>query len=75
MSAVACFSYEKHACLIFFCQEPPACMAQNLLPKQTSALYQRYVELGEGTHTIIMEKKRMNLPRAVRLPACTVLLK
>ena len=70
---MACFTYEKHACLIFFCQEPPACMAQNLLPKQTSAPYQRYAELGEGTHTIIMEKNCMNLFRAVQLSAYTVL--
>ena len=29
--------------------------------------YKRYVELGEGTHTIIMEKNRMNLFREVEL--------
>ena len=48
-------------------QDTPAYMAQNLLPKLTGAPYKRYVELGEGTHTIIMEKNRMNLFREVQL--------
>jgi len=38
-------------------QDTPAYMAQNLFPKLTGAPYKRYVEIGEGTHTIIMEKK------------------
>ena len=46
--------------------DTPAYMAQNLLPKLTGAPYKRYVELGEGTHTIIMEKNRMNLFREVQ---------
>ena len=48
-------------------QDTPAYMAQALLPKLTGAPYKRYVELGEGTHTIIMEKNRMNLFREVQL--------
>ena len=48
-------------------QDRPAYMAQALLPKPTGAPYKRYVELGEGTHTIIMEKNRMNLFRKVQL--------
>ena len=48
-------------------QDTPSYMAQNLFPKLTGAPYKRYVELGEGTHTIIMEKNRMNLFREVQL--------
>ncbi len=48
-------------------QDTPAYMAQNLFPKLTGAPYKRYVELGEGTHTIVMEKNRMNLFREVQL--------
>ena len=48
-------------------QDTPAYMAQALFPKLTGAPDKRYVELGEGTHTIIMEKNRMNLFREVQL--------
>ena len=48
-------------------QDTPAYMAQNLFPKLTGAPYKRYVELGEGTHTIIMEKNRLHLFREVQL--------
>ena len=34
-------------------------MAQALFPTLTNAPYKRYVEIGEGTHTVIMEKNRM----------------
>jgi pimeloyl-ACP methyl ester carboxylesterase len=47
--------------------DTPAYMAQNLFPKLTGAPYKRYVEIGEGTHTVIMEKNRMNLFREVQL--------
>lgn len=47
--------------------DTPAYMAQALFPKLTGAPYKRYVELGEGTHTIIMEKNRMHLFREVQL--------
>ena len=48
-------------------QDTPAYMAQNLFPRLTGAPYKRYIELGEGTHTILMEKNRMNLFREVQL--------
>lgn len=32
----------------------------------TGALYKRYVQIGEGTHTVIMEKNRMQLFREVQ---------
>ena len=34
--------------------------------KLINAPYKRYVEIGEGTHTIIMEKNRMQLFQAVQ---------
>jgi alpha-beta hydrolase superfamily lysophospholipase len=34
--------------------------------KLTNTPYKRYVEIGEGTHTIIMEKNRMQLFQAVQ---------
>jgi pimeloyl-ACP methyl ester carboxylesterase len=48
-------------------QDTPAYMAQALLPKLTGAPYKRYVEIGEGTHTVIMEKNRLMLFREVQL--------
>ena len=48
-------------------QDTPAYMAQNLFPKLTGAPYKRYVEIGEGTHTVVMEKNRMSLFREVQL--------
>lgn len=48
-------------------QDTPAYMAQALFPKLTGAPYKRYVEVGEGTHTLIMEKNRMNLFTEVQL--------
>jgi alpha-beta hydrolase superfamily lysophospholipase len=32
----------------------------------TGAPYKRFVEIGEGTHTILMEKNRMQLFQAVQ---------
>ena len=37
----------------------PSYQAQAYFAKLTNAPYKRFVELGEGTHTIIMEKNRM----------------
>jgi hypothetical protein len=37
----------------------PSYMAQAYFAKLSNAPYKRFVELGEGTHTIIMEKNRM----------------
>ena len=48
-------------------RDTPAYMAQNLFPKLTGAPYKRYVEIGEGTHTVIMERNRMALFREVQL--------
>ena len=47
--------------------DTPAYMAQALFPKLTGAPYKRYVEIGEGTHTVIMEKNRMDLFREVQM--------
>ncbi len=41
-------------------------MAQSLFPLLVNAPNQRYVELAEGTHTIIMEKNRLKLFEAVQ---------
>ena len=48
-------------------QDTPAYMAQNLFPKLVNVPYKRYIELGEGTHSIIMERNRMDLFREVQL--------
>ena len=48
-------------------QDTPAYMAQTLYLKLVNAPYKRYVELGEGTHTVLMEKNRMELFREVQL--------
>jgi pimeloyl-ACP methyl ester carboxylesterase len=47
-------------------QDTPPYMAQTLFPLLKNAPQKRYVQLGEGTHTIIMEKNRMQLFRAVQ---------
>jgi pimeloyl-ACP methyl ester carboxylesterase len=48
-------------------QDTPAYMAQALFPLLTNAPRKRYVEIGEGTHTVIMEKNRMQLFREVQM--------
>jgi pimeloyl-ACP methyl ester carboxylesterase len=48
-------------------QDTPAYMSQALLPLLTNAPAKRYVEIGEGTHTVIMEKNRLQLFREVQL--------
>jgi pimeloyl-ACP methyl ester carboxylesterase len=47
--------------------DTPAYMAQTLFPLLKYAPYKRYVEIGEGTHTVIMERNRMALFREVQL--------
>jgi pimeloyl-ACP methyl ester carboxylesterase len=47
-------------------QDTPAYMAQNVFAKLSNAPYKRYLEIGEGTHTIILERNRMQLFRAVQ---------
>lgn len=44
----------------------PSYMLYAYFARLTSAPYKRYVEIGEGTHTVMMEKNRMQLFRAVQ---------
>jgi pimeloyl-ACP methyl ester carboxylesterase len=37
----------------------PSAMAEAYFAKLTNAPYKRFVELGEGTHTVMLEKNRM----------------
>jgi pimeloyl-ACP methyl ester carboxylesterase len=43
----------------------PSDQAHNYFVKLTNAPYKRFVEIGEGTHTIILEKNRMQFFREV----------
>ena len=47
-------------------RDTPAYMAQTLFPLLVNAPGKRYVQLAEGTHTIIMEKNRLKLFEAVQ---------
>ncbi|MFN0305160.1 MAG: alpha/beta hydrolase [Burkholderiales bacterium] len=47
-------------------RDTPQYMAQNLLPKLVHAPWKRLVVLSEGTHTIMMEKNRMDLFNTVQ---------
>ena len=44
----------------------PSYMLYAYFAKLTNAPYKSYIEIGEGTHTVIMEKNRMQLFRAVQ---------
>jgi pimeloyl-ACP methyl ester carboxylesterase len=48
-------------------QDTPPYMAQTLFGKLASAPWKRLVMIGEGTHTVIMEKNRMQLFREVQV--------
>jgi pimeloyl-ACP methyl ester carboxylesterase len=48
-------------------QDTPVYMAQALFPKLINSPYKRLVIIGEGTHSVIMEKNRMQLFREVQL--------
>lgn len=48
-------------------QDTPAYMAQALFPLLKNAPRKRYVEIGEGTHTVIMERNRLQLFREVQV--------
>ena len=48
-------------------QDTPAYMSQALFPLLTKAAYKRYVVIGEGTHSVIMEKNRMQLFKETQL--------
>ena len=43
----------------------PSYQAQEYFTKLTAAPYKRFIELGEGTHTVMMEKNRMQFFREV----------
>jgi pimeloyl-ACP methyl ester carboxylesterase len=47
-------------------RDAPPYMAQTLFPLLVNAPDKRYVELAEGTHTIMMEKNRLKLFEAVQ---------
>ncbi|GJD99784.1 alpha/beta hydrolase [Methylobacterium isbiliense] len=47
-------------------RDTPASMRQTLFPLLVNAPTKRMVELGEGTHTIVMERNRLDLFRAVQ---------
>jgi pimeloyl-ACP methyl ester carboxylesterase len=47
--------------------DTPAYMSQALFPLLKNAPYKRYVVIGEGTHSIIMEKNRLQLFYEVQL--------
>ena len=47
-------------------QDLPNYMLYAYFDKLTGAPYKRYVQIGEGTHTVIMEKNRMQLFTAVQ---------
>jgi pimeloyl-ACP methyl ester carboxylesterase len=47
-------------------QDTPPARSQGLFPQLTGAAWKEYVLIGEGTHTVVMEKNRMLLFRAVQ---------
>jgi pimeloyl-ACP methyl ester carboxylesterase len=47
-------------------QESPPAYSQGLFPMLTGAPWKEYLQLGEGTHTVMMEKNRMLLMQAVQ---------
>jgi pimeloyl-ACP methyl ester carboxylesterase len=46
--------------------DTPAYMAQGLFAEMKNAPYKSYLEIGEGTHTVLVEKNRLQLFRAVQ---------
>ena len=48
-------------------QDNPPYLAQTLFPKLINAPYKQLVHIGEATHTMMMEKNRMQLFRAVQV--------
>jgi pimeloyl-ACP methyl ester carboxylesterase len=47
-------------------QDTPSYMLYAYFEKLTNAPYKRYVQIGEGTHTVMMERNRMQLFNAVQ---------
>jgi len=48
-------------------RDTPPYMAQSLFPLLTNAPWKRHVLIGEGTHSVMMEKNRLQLFREVQL--------
>jgi pimeloyl-ACP methyl ester carboxylesterase len=46
--------------------DTPAFMAQGLFASLKNTPYKSYVEIGEGTHTVMLEKNRLQLFRQVQ---------
>lgn len=46
--------------------ETPAAMAQALFARLVNTPYKQYLEIGEGTHSIMLERNRLQLFRAVQ---------
>ena len=46
--------------------DTPAVMAQGLFASLKNAPYKSYIEIGQGTHTVMLEKNRMQLFRPVQ---------
>jgi pimeloyl-ACP methyl ester carboxylesterase len=46
--------------------ETPAAMAQALFERLVNTPYKQYLEIGEGTHSIMLERNRLQLFRAVQ---------
>jgi pimeloyl-ACP methyl ester carboxylesterase len=46
--------------------DTPASMAQTLFAGLVNAPYKQYLEIGEGTHSVMLERNRMQLFRAVQ---------
>jgi pimeloyl-ACP methyl ester carboxylesterase len=46
--------------------DTPAYMAQEVFARLVNAPYKQYLEIGEGTHSVLLERNRMQLFRAVQ---------
>jgi alpha-beta hydrolase superfamily lysophospholipase len=46
--------------------DTPSYMAQTLFPLLVNAPQKQYVEIGEGTHSVLLERNRIQLFRAVQ---------
>lgn len=46
--------------------DTPAAMAQAVFARLVNAPYKQYLEIGEGTHSVLLERNRMQLFRAVQ---------
>jgi len=46
--------------------DTPSSMSQALFPRLVNSAYKQYLEIGEGTHSVMLERNRMLLFRAVQ---------